>query len=474
MSQRRSASRGALGGAAGEAGSEFRALVGAVVASAILTDASLADFGLVEMQMRPNVLVVEGDEPVDDLIVRNASGCRVMIQAKLSAELGQGPRTPTAKAFKQFAAAVEGGLAPDDRLVLATAQPTKSLRQLVDVLHRERCTVFGLRSTPEHEAADQITRIARQFLDKQQADELFKRLIIWTVDPPAYESTVTARLDGSVTVQGSGGAGCKALKDYVRALGRLRAGTDAEQLVSALIARQVPLAHGADVAAAVAEATALAAHRQRVRERGEQLQLYRIAGELGELPLLDADCEIDVAAESKTRDREEKLPTAVRRHRRILLIGDAGAGKSTALRALGAFAVRTQGWPTPIVAHVARLTKEQGSLTQRLLELATEDALPGDHETLSAALGKKIAAGEVLLILDGFDEIRSDRWKSAIARLKTWLDTLPESTELVLASRPVAAGPRRGRSAWVRTLSAPRARQRVADRQRDPRSDRGR
>jgi NACHT domain len=440
MSERPAASRGALGGAAGELGSEFRALVGAIFATAILADVRLADVGLAELQMRPTILIVEGDEPVDDLIVRDCRGRRVMTQAKVSVGLALDPRTPTAKAFKQFAEAIKSGLGPDDLLVLATARPTAGLRRLIDVLRRERCTVAGLRSTSEHEDADQMTAIARQFLNEEQTDELFKRLIIWTVDPPAYEAAVGARLDGAVAARGSGGAGTEALRSYVRELGRLRAGADAEQLVAGLTARNVPIAQGSDAAATVAEANALAAHRQRVRDRGEQLQLYRIAGELGEVPLLDADCAIEVSAENNSRNREEKLQVAVRRHRRILLIGDAGAGKSTALRALGAFAGRTPGWPTPVVAHVARLTKAEGSLTQRLLYLATEDASAGEQESLREALGRKLAAGEVLLILDGFDEIRAARWNGAMARMKKWLNALPPSTEVVLATRPVAAG----------------------------------
>jgi energy-coupling factor transporter ATP-binding protein EcfA2 len=429
-----------LGGAAGEAGSEFRALVGAIFASAVLTDARLGDVGLDEVQMRPSVVIVEGDEPVDDLIVRDDNGARVMTQAKLRAGLARGPRSPTAKAFRQFADAIKSGLGPDDRLVLATAEPTLGLRRLIRVLERERCTVAGLRSTPEHDDADQMTAIARQFLDEEQTKELFGRLIIWSVDPPAYQSALIARLEGAVTAHGSGSAGAEALRSQVRQLGRLRAGADAELLVTGLIARDVPIAHGPEAAAAVAVANALDAHRQRLRKRGERLHLYGIAGEFGELPLREADCEIDVIAENDTRDRSEKLQTVVRRHRRILLVGNAGAGKSTALRALAALAARTDGWPTPIVAHVARLTKDEGPLTQRLQELATEDALPGEEDILRSALGRKLAAGEALLILDGFDEIPARRWTSAITRLTNWLETLPPSNEVVLASRPVAAG----------------------------------
>lgn len=434
------ASRGSIGGSANERGSEFRGLVGAGLAEAILSGVRLCDVGVPGLLMRPTLLAVESDDDVDDLVVTDAAGGRVFFQAKLEAGLGQDTRAPMGKAVSQFAAAITRGLGLDDRLVLVTERPTGGVRLLGDVLERERRPAHGARSEPESRAAEAFARLARQFLDQDGVDDLFRRLIIWPVDSGSYATAIAARLELSVTASGAGDAGWRALVDIIQELARLRAGADSRSLVADLVRRGVPLSDSVEPRSPTARARALAAFRARVRTRGERLEFFGIAGELGSRPLHDIDCDVKVVEDGGTREIAEDLETAVRRRSRVLLIGEAGGGKSTALRALAAFAARNVGWPTPISAHVGPLLTAEGGLTDRLLELAVADTPSQERAALRRALADEISAGEALVILDGFDELRARKWASAARRLKAWFDSLPASIEVVLAARPVASG----------------------------------
>lgn len=394
------ASQGAVGGSANERGSEFRGLVGAGLAEAILSGARLCDVGVSDLLMRPTLLAVESDDDVDDLVVTDEAGARIFFQAKLEAGLGQDPSAPMGKAVRQFAAAITTGMRPDDRLVLATARPTENVRLLGEVLERERRPAHGARSGPESGAADAFAELAHQFLDQDGVDELFRRLIIWRVDPGSYATAIAARLEVSVTASGAGGAGTRALISTIQELAGLRAGADARSLVADLLRRDVPLSDTVNPAVPASRAQALAGFRTRVRARGERLELYGIAGDLGALPLHEADCDVKVVEDGATREIGEELETVVRRRGRILLIGEPGGGKSTALRALAAFGARNAGWPTPISAHVGPLLTTEGGLTDRLLELAVADTPSPEREALRRALADEISAGEALVSFD--------------------------------------------------------------------------
>ena len=113
MSSSVTASAGALGGAADEAGSEYRARVGALLATAVFRRSLLADLGLGAIPTSAAALLqVESDDPVDDLVVHMTDGARVYVQAKLSAGLTTSSNSPFIAALNQFARAARQGLHP--------------------------------------------------------------------------------------------------------------------------------------------------------------------------------------------------------------------------------------------------------------------------------------------------------------------------------------------------------------------------
>ncbi|HTU39974.1 MAG TPA: hypothetical protein VMF35_18400 [Acidimicrobiales bacterium] len=70
MAIERTAAAGAIGGAAAETGSEYRARVGALLATTLIRRTPLEDVGLtVGSAAVPRLLQAETDDPVDDLLV---------------------------------------------------------------------------------------------------------------------------------------------------------------------------------------------------------------------------------------------------------------------------------------------------------------------------------------------------------------------------------------------------------------------
>lgn len=435
--RRTAASTGALGGAANEQGSQLRASVGALCAAGLLNGTQLSALGMRGVDQVPKTIVAEGDGPVDDLQIGCISGARVLIQVKLSAGLGLAAGAPIDEAVRQFMAAVAAGLGDDDRLVLAVAQPTRSLQQLEAVLARHGYFEHGPPSTAEVDALNRLGTLAARHGDKHAASRLMDHLVIWHVDTSST-ALLNAQLDGRICQPGYGPEGADALRDIVRELARARGGLDDVGLVGGLQSRGVALVAAYDPASALARTQALTAHRARERERGETLALFGFTGELGRLPLVDADCEVRVAEAGEEDHIGMDLSRVVRRRGGVLLHGAPGGGKSTALRATAAHAARRADWPTPVSIDLRRLARREESLSDAVVALACEDAALPQRAALAAALHERFADGRLLLLLDAFDEVRERRLE-AVSRLGTWFAELDEGVEIVLATRPVAA-----------------------------------
>src|SRR4051794_14497371 len=90
MARGRTAPASALGGSHNERGSEYRAYVGALLASCVLREESLAAIQLTSSPGQAVLLEAEGDRPVDDLVIETAEGRRTFFQAKASAGLTRG------------------------------------------------------------------------------------------------------------------------------------------------------------------------------------------------------------------------------------------------------------------------------------------------------------------------------------------------------------------------------------------------
>jgi hypothetical protein len=430
-----SASRGALGGSGNEDGSEFRARVGALLATAIITGSRLSDLDSGEAPVRPRLISAEADSLVDDLKVTCEDGSQVFFQAKVNAGTGSTRDNPIDRAVRQFAAAIAAGLGPPDHLVLVT-KPTGKLRRVKEVLARERLPEYGGRTAAEVTAMNEFEAIALRYLDAGQLAELRRRLFIWEIGGAIAHLPLGSRLEAGVVPVGSGAAAADALSSTIRQLSRARGGLDGVGLVQRLLKADVPLRSDVEPSSAVAAGVALRDHRIRERRRGESLRLYGVGGDLGHLPLEHADCVVRASPDGDER-HSEALPGLVRRRGRLLVVGRPGGGKSTAIRALSAHAARDDGSPTPIRVDLRRIPPA-GSITGPLLDIGCEDADPLQREALRTAIAAELAAGRCLVLLDGFDEVRTSRARLA-ERLVDWLGDIDEGNEVVVTTRPFAA-----------------------------------
>jgi hypothetical protein len=333
-----SASPGALGGSANEQGAEYRARVGALLATAVLRGSALDDVGLPTTSAVPVVLQAESDDPVDDLVVMLADGSHVYVQAKTSVGFSTGAAKPFCAALQQFAAAVRSGLRVEDRLVLACARPTRPVERLQTVLDRRRHAAAGAPTRLEQQAWDAFSRLAhRSGITVEELEKLASHLVIWPTDPTADvgEAMLVARLEGHVVASGQGLNAARDLSDEVRALARLRAGSDAVQLAQALERRGRTLVGDGRDTSAVTWARALSAYKARLVRDGTTLRLFGAPSALRDLPLADADAGVEVTRPEDDRDTGHRLNPSLRRRGRIVLVGRPGGGKTTALRSAG-------------------------------------------------------------------------------------------------------------------------------------------
>ena len=117
------AARGAIGGASGDAGVEYRRAVAAYAVAHGLAGAPLPGFGVPRAKAQVSAVSLETDDPVNDVAVEFDSGWRATVQARRTLRKGE----PFASAVAQWRdAAVEGIDPVHERMVLVHGVPCRS------------------------------------------------------------------------------------------------------------------------------------------------------------------------------------------------------------------------------------------------------------------------------------------------------------------------------------------------------------
>ncbi|WHM36397.1 NACHT domain-containing protein [Streptomyces sp. BPTC-684] len=144
-----------------------------------------------------------------------------------------------------------------------------------------------------------------------------------------------------------------------------------------------------------------------------------------------------------------RVETALKNTARVLLRGEAGSGKTTLLQwlavtaARGAFGGELADWNgrVPVLVKLRRYAGRELPLPEALLD-SVAGPLTGHMPT--AWLDRELAAGRVLLLVDGVDELLAGERRAVRDWLRGLLHAYPEN-QVVVTSRPAAA-----RADWLR------------------------
>jgi hypothetical protein len=440
--------RSALGGAANEAGSGYRAGVGAVIAAYSLYGWDLLALELPRGSAVPDAIRFEADAALDDIVAELKGGGRALLQAKRSLKLSDRAGSALAQAVQQCRRAVaEEDLDPiRDRLVLTGGSISGPIRDLQLALRRRREPLAG---APTAKEADAMKRFEALLVGMAQVehDLLLDCLVIWECDAeePGGDAAerAAALLDGSIVAYGQGHRALAALGSTARDLARRRGGTDLSGLIEILREAEVELlddASGAAAARLVTRQQAGARYRRHLQARGETIRLLGVGAGLPDLPLADVDADVKATEpgldQEHEKSSERELELLLRRRGRLLLTGLPGAGKSTSVRIAAARQAGNPDAPLPVFISLDALANRLGSkgFGELLLDLATEHAPAADRALLREEIEAAIGAGNATLYLDALDETRA-RSRALVDALCDYLDGVKSSVELILTTR---------------------------------------
>lgn len=143
-----------------------------------------------------------------------------------------------------------------------------------------------------------------------------------------------------------------------------------------------------------------------------------------------------------------RVETAVGEQKRVLIRGEAGSGKTTLLHwlavtaARGSFTGGLEPW-NGLVPIVIKLRRYAGRELPKPEEMLDGTAGPLTGHMPQGWMDRQLAAGQVLLMVDGVDELVPDERRKVREWLRLLLSSYPDMRALV-TSRPAAA-----REGWL-------------------------
>jgi hypothetical protein len=441
------AGRTAIGGAADEQGSEFRARCAAWLACAGLRGAAVDGMGVESASAVPIAVDLEVDDVPDDIVVTFLNGARARIQVKLRCGLGPSDR-PFNEALKQFKVAVREDPQPDgDSLVLLANHASRALKHLGAALDRARLRRPGAPSRAEARARETLDGMLASLAPPEVGTLLARMHVVEheLLAPTSadYENAVLL-LDGAVVAPGRGREALRWLVDQARALAQIRAGQDMHGWRDLLRQRGIPLVTDASSSAAAASEAREAAerrYRERVISAASTIELRSLNFPLRPVSVDDPGEHLRARPLEQRGSDQVRLHWAVRRRGRCLLVGLPGAGKTVALRQLAGYWAARNEAPLPIYVALPLMREQVRArhLTDLIVDAATDVEPAEDRDLLRAVFGMAIGRGSAAMFLDGLDECRTETG-AVVAAIGRWLADLPEGDEVVIASRHSAYG----------------------------------
>ncbi|GLH99923.1 NACHT domain-containing protein [Phytohabitans aurantiacus] len=403
----------------------------------------LAGEGLLGGNFVPVHLAFETKQATDDLCCVSEAGARMFISAKHTCGNDEQNFGATVKQWVKQAAA----LAPDDLLVLATAELRGDLKKLPTALDRRRQAPGTPALRSEQKALAALERKIDACTDdpvvRERIIEAAHVLVVNVVKAGDIDFDLgVALLQGSVVAKGHGRAAVKALAEYFHTQASTAFASNLDDWVKVL--RETPIevfadGEGAAGAAANARHLALCAYRDWLGAEEGRVSMSLLSEELPELIVADLADGLRVAVEGGGRRRERvSLLAMTRRWPRLLLAGLPGMGKSTALSQLAARWAKTPTAALPVQVSLPVVAGRCGRASDVTLGLLCEVAAqyaPVEHrKVLMASLERACHTGHAVLLLDGFDECGPRRTWIADG-LQRMLVELPAGLGIVLSTR---------------------------------------
>ncbi|MFC0508843.1 NACHT domain-containing protein [Micromonospora costi] len=432
---------GAIGGASGDAGVEYRRAVAAYAVAHGLAGAALIGFGVPPAVAFVQAVALETDDVVDDVGIEFQSGWRATVQAKRTLRKGK----PFSSAIAQWRLAAQRGIQENERLVLVTSQMPKWAYDLKRLLDRHKLDKPG---SPTHEERDALKYLDAELsgLTASQRKSLLKCASIHVLSLEEEEQQDSRQairlLDGVVGREAS----LNAWRDLVSLAGktaRLRGGFLLHGWLDLLTVGgyRVLTSEGTAAARMTKQEGARQKYRTALRNRGSMVDLRPLGATTPPIPLAKVDAKIEAIAPGEDgRDSRDLLWAFIRRGR-MVLTGLPGGGKSLALSVLAARLLDIQEAPFPVLASLKDVDRQDQSLgfRDRLLKVALRD-LPADSRPLiQEELEARFEEGRVALLLDALDETHGRR-AQVVSELDEFVCGLSPDVDVLLATRDVSYG----------------------------------
>lgn len=450
------AQRGSVAGASGDAGVEYRRGVAAYAIAHGLAGVPLPGVGVPAAGAQVCAVTLETEDAVDDVRIDFDSGWTAFIQAKRSLKRDKALN----KAVAQWVKAGRGSLDPaQDRLVIASATLSGTIRDLQRALARGRLEIAGAPTVSESKILDHIKNLLKDLKDDER-ERVLKCAVIWELqveEPDAPDALhAISHLQGltSSGVAFDSRVAWRSLIDIVGRVARLRGGRDLGGWVSALHAEGIALRTAGSSPAARLEKRhqALARYTSRLIREGSMVDLRSLGAELPAIRLEDIDAGVKVSDNSEDQSGTDLLWSFLRRGRTVLT-GLPGAGKSTALRKLAAdlagyqerrldnVAMGDAGVPFPVRASLRDINAlgTTSSFRNRLIAAAIRDDRTEDQAHIREEIERLLDHGSIALLLDSLDETYDHRAK-VVGEIDDLFDDLPNGVCALVSTRDVAYG----------------------------------
>jgi hypothetical protein len=461
--------RGAIGGAANEAGSEYRRAVGAALLVSGLCGGPPPFLDL-DAHEAPLRLHLEVAAPIDDLVVDLEGGRRLWLQATTSLQLSERPDSKLARFLSQCGEMIEDARFGDADLIAVVADRcSQPVMKLAAALARLRAAGFD-----SDVLEPELGAVKKRLLEASDPQRFLDSVRI--VHFPALGSDSEEARIARATLEanllpGLGSLAWDVLKNLVGERASRREAIEVSDAVVVLERHRLDFSRGALGSSAsrqVRSSEAVRRYRTSLQEESTWIDIRHLGVPKGKIDFQPRANDFTVSVPPETdrgveeteispfvtsipsgresygrfivREPTMPLGAALHNRNRALLIGEPGAGKSTALRQYAADLTSHDGWPLPLTVRVPDLRSKlkDGSALEVAVHAALATTDVQIRSDLIAAALERAVEGQLSIMVDGLDEAR-DQIPAVLAWIERLANEAPEC-QIVVATRPTAEG----------------------------------